>query len=477
MKKYFNPLKPDSARIVYEILPLQYADPDIEPNPLKMEVEIRDCDSNVVRNDVISETEQRNQVYWWDGKDNSGRYTDPEKSPYLVDIKLNYREAKGGRQLGFINRSTNTTNAPAIIAAPILTRVDPYTEIPTDDIRYIEIEWGNSRPLYFSTVILTKEDETGIPENDYHCYHPTYSGYRVLLHDPEWDNQPVEFNVEKWRYDLLWGSIHNIRWCEIMPAIYNDDQDRVGYADSTVLGNWTGPFSGFGWGWNENQKDMSEGTLRYRVHVENRDLLGNLLQEATTPRGTDLFRVSVKGNYPTSDIVKWTSSYLGVPYVLLTYPPPNGRNIYYDPPWNDPDIKTKIAKYRKLGYEGLDCSGLAGWSYIWVGEDLDNNPATVDSVDIDNTGADLLETYYGKVNLNNQDAQDGDMWFVDIGLNGSIDHVGVFYKKDEIRYIIHAEADANDKVVNELLIERPYWINNWGGYVQGQAGLGRRPHN
>jgi len=24
--KYFNPLKPDSARIVYELLPLQYAD-------------------------------------------------------------------------------------------------------------------------------------------------------------------------------------------------------------------------------------------------------------------------------------------------------------------------------------------------------------------------------------------------------------------------------------------------------------------
>uniref|UniRef100_A0A7C4TCK7 Uncharacterized protein n=1 Tax=candidate division WOR-3 bacterium TaxID=2052148 RepID=A0A7C4TCK7_UNCW3 len=26
VKKYFNPLKPDSARIVYELLPLQYAD-------------------------------------------------------------------------------------------------------------------------------------------------------------------------------------------------------------------------------------------------------------------------------------------------------------------------------------------------------------------------------------------------------------------------------------------------------------------
>ena len=41
VKKYFNPLKPDSARIVYEILPLQYADPDVEPMPKKMEIEKR----------------------------------------------------------------------------------------------------------------------------------------------------------------------------------------------------------------------------------------------------------------------------------------------------------------------------------------------------------------------------------------------------------------------------------------------------
>ena len=44
VKKYFTPLKPDSARIVYELSPRRYADPDSVPNPIRMEVEIRDCD-------------------------------------------------------------------------------------------------------------------------------------------------------------------------------------------------------------------------------------------------------------------------------------------------------------------------------------------------------------------------------------------------------------------------------------------------
>jgi len=48
VKKYFNPLKPDSARIVYELLPLQYADPDVQPNPIDFKIEIRDKDENLV---------------------------------------------------------------------------------------------------------------------------------------------------------------------------------------------------------------------------------------------------------------------------------------------------------------------------------------------------------------------------------------------------------------------------------------------
>ena len=38
------------------------------------------------------------QVYWWDGKDNAGRYTDPGKSPYLVALKLTYRESQGEKR-------------------------------------------------------------------------------------------------------------------------------------------------------------------------------------------------------------------------------------------------------------------------------------------------------------------------------------------------------------------------------------------
>ncbi len=486
VKKYFNPLKPDSARITFAVIPQEYADPEVPPNPIAMQAEIRDCDSNLVYGPVeLSDIAKKTQVFWWDSKDNSGRYTDPEKSPYLVSLILTYRDSKGGRARD-VKIYTKTTNAPDFFDVPILTRLDPILEIPHDTTRYMEIEFGDTRPLYFSAVILTKEDDTGIPQNDYHCYHPNpYPGQRVIICDSAWNNQPLEFPVEKWQD--IWGKIDHIRWCEIRPKIYDDDRDRVGYADSTVLGDWTGSFQGFGWGWQENQKNMYEGTLRYRVHVENRDLLGNLLQEATTPRGTDLFRVSVKGNYPTSDVVKWASSYLGVPYVLLTYPPPNGRNIYYDPPWNDHTIKTKIAKYRKKGYEGLDCSGLAGWAYIWVGEDLDNNPATVDSVDIDNTGATLLKTYYGKENLTVDSAQDGDMWFIDANEDGYITHVAIYVKIGNQNGIIHASSEANPSEEGDKVVKRTFqesqekdgidWLGSWAGDVEEQAGLGRKPHN
>uniref|UniRef100_A0A7C6EH25 Uncharacterized protein n=1 Tax=candidate division WOR-3 bacterium TaxID=2052148 RepID=A0A7C6EH25_UNCW3 len=94
MKKYFNPLKPDSARITFAVIPQEYADPEIPPNPISMNVEIRDCDSNIVYGPAeLPDIARKNQVYWWNGKDNSDRYTDPEKSPYLVSfILFTYRQ-------------------------------------------------------------------------------------------------------------------------------------------------------------------------------------------------------------------------------------------------------------------------------------------------------------------------------------------------------------------------------------------------
>ncbi len=42
--KYFNPYKPDSARIKYSLEPDDYANPDISPKPISMKVEIKDKD-------------------------------------------------------------------------------------------------------------------------------------------------------------------------------------------------------------------------------------------------------------------------------------------------------------------------------------------------------------------------------------------------------------------------------------------------
>ena len=87
VKKYFNPLKPDSARIVYEIWPDFYTDPAIEPSPIKMEVEIRDKDSVLVYGPrELTTQEQKYQLLWWDGKDNSGEVVSTDLSPYTAKL-------------------------------------------------------------------------------------------------------------------------------------------------------------------------------------------------------------------------------------------------------------------------------------------------------------------------------------------------------------------------------------------------------
>lgn len=106
VKKYFNPLKPDSARVVYQILPMQYGDPDTVPNPVKMEVEIKDKDSVLVYGPRdLDSLEMKNQVLFWDGKDNGGSLVDLDQYPFKAELILTYREAKG-RQLWNVRRPT-----------------------------------------------------------------------------------------------------------------------------------------------------------------------------------------------------------------------------------------------------------------------------------------------------------------------------------------------------------------------------------
>jgi len=429
-----------------------------------MEVEIRDKDSVLVYGPrELSFQEQKYQLLWWDGKDNGGEYTDPEKSPYLASVKLTYKTTKGERQDWIVRRSTTTNNAPVIVGVPILTRTNLF-EIPINLDRYLE----SPRNLRFSTVLFCKKANTGQPEFDYACYHPNpYPGQQATIYYP-WPpfgvTLPVTFNVKKWQAPL-WGWLSHIRWSEVKPKI-GTTANKVIYSDSIILGNWVYN-NGFGWGWDENQMDMTQGTRRFRVHIE---IWIGLMKfgEITTPKGIGLHRISTKGDY-NHEIVKWASSYIDVPYVLGC---------------NDNEYGQEIVKGWHRGYEGNDCSGLAGWSYVWIGEDLDENPSTPDSLDINERACvSDLKNYYCKDSLIIDDAQDGDMWFIDYGKPGT-DHVGIFYYQPNIgppsqKLIIHASFSKNE-VENRLIahFENGHWVEDqpwWFG--DNFDGLGRRPHN
>ena len=114
MKKYFNPLKPDSARIVYEILPLQYADPDVAPSPLNMQVEIRDKDSVLVcvPRDLTYQ-EQKSMVLFWNGRDNEGDTVSFENGPFTVKLNLRYREGRQASQKHMVPSRLRASVRPA----------------------------------------------------------------------------------------------------------------------------------------------------------------------------------------------------------------------------------------------------------------------------------------------------------------------------------------------------------------------------
>ena len=95
--KYFNPLKPDSARVKFEIKPDGYVDPDSLPSPISMQVEIRDKDSILVYGPrPLTYDEIKNQVLYWDGKDNGGQVVDFERGPFEAILTLRYRDTRQG---------------------------------------------------------------------------------------------------------------------------------------------------------------------------------------------------------------------------------------------------------------------------------------------------------------------------------------------------------------------------------------------
>ena len=208
VKKYFNPLKPDSARIVYEILPLQYADPDVEPMPKKMEVEIRDKDSVLVygpRN--LTYQEKKSMVLFWNGKDNTGKYTKPEKSPYLVTTILTYEQT--GRR-GETDKSkkinTKTTNTPI---GDIYVVSAKNSEMPTDENKIVD--FTDEVTLY--GVIKAKIQE----EPEEYRYYLGYKGEDYPT-QAKIKNQIV--NLERWNKEL-WGELE-LKWQKVQPKLTHD---------------------------------------------------------------------------------------------------------------------------------------------------------------------------------------------------------------------------------------------------------------
>ncbi|MGB3477757.1 MAG: S8 family peptidase [bacterium] len=109
VKKYFNPLKPDSARVVYQIWPDLYADPKIEPSPKKMEVEIKDSLGTTVYGPrELDSLEMKDQVLFWNGKDNGGDTVSVTNNPYQVQIGLEYHNSnKCFRQTEVLRNNLN----------------------------------------------------------------------------------------------------------------------------------------------------------------------------------------------------------------------------------------------------------------------------------------------------------------------------------------------------------------------------------
>jgi len=200
VKKYFNPLKPDSARVVYELLPMQYADPDVAPNPIAMQVEVRDCDSNVVYGPTeLSYSNQKSQVCWWNGKDNAGKYTDPEKSPYLVSLILTYEQTK--QEQGQVRRNTKTTNTPIGAVCVVSSKNG---EMSTDVNKIVAFE---DEVILYGVIKAKMQDE---PEE--YKYYLGYTGDDLPAQVKINDNI---INLDRWDKNL-WGELE-LEWQTIKP--------------------------------------------------------------------------------------------------------------------------------------------------------------------------------------------------------------------------------------------------------------------
>ena len=89
--KFFDPYLQE-ALIVYNIIPLPYANPFLSPLPLSLEFKVTNKNGQIIYNRPITRDEQFQQFFYWDGTDNNGKYLDAEFSPYRGNLILTYRQ-------------------------------------------------------------------------------------------------------------------------------------------------------------------------------------------------------------------------------------------------------------------------------------------------------------------------------------------------------------------------------------------------
>jgi len=182
--KYFNPYKPDSAKIKYTLLPIDYADPDISPSPLKMEVEIKDKDENVV-NELrdLTKDEQYRQMLWWDGIDNNGDTIEVDKNPFTVEVSLRYKESSS-------TTSSTSSLTPSVLATNAEAsdeKIKDKVDVKTTGEVYLDIFWANNNSGWGPGEQVPDEEEFDkgaiVDENDDHDGSPS---------SPDNENEEIE---------------------------------------------------------------------------------------------------------------------------------------------------------------------------------------------------------------------------------------------------------------------------------------------
>jgi len=189
--KYFNPYKPDSARIKYKLEPPNYANPDSFPNPLSMQVEIRDKDSVLVYGPRdLTVDEQRHQLLWWDGTNNDEDTLDMEGNPYNVNITGKYKESA-------------TTTSSTLKATASSSEEGEFNGDIEENISYVNLDifWArNNLPVFVEEkqVVDSLEFKDGaiVDENDDH-------DYSKEKEPPDNENEKIEGNFPDYTKDIL----------------------------------------------------------------------------------------------------------------------------------------------------------------------------------------------------------------------------------------------------------------------------------